>query len=307
MQNISIAARYIGGQTIRQIADEMKLPTQMVHQEVYTSDEFVSWVLSRPGNDSEFLNRFLTLFTGNRLLDCKILGIGQVRYNYIKHAMVTAGKLKCRREGIYTDAQIKTLEKFINTPEGRKGEHLHVMKRAKVKSLYSVIKHATGVKITEYRESSGLSKSKLRGETGANTSVINNCIKYGLLSLPYDDSMIESIFRAGLALHPGTNNAASHWRLLIADIRDIARHKYISTKYLYSILPATPNGILYHTKSLPVRVQLYPEQNNLFAYDREAVAIIVGDWLGPKYRWAVRQVDRDWLSLKCKWYDWKTK
>lgn len=307
MNEKTLTARYIGGQTIRKIADKMQLPTQIVQQEIYTSDEFVSWVLSRPGNDSEFLNRYLTLFTDNRLLDCKILGIGQVRYNYIKHALITTGKLKCQREGIYTDAQIKTLEKFINTPEGRKGERLQVMKRAKVKSLYDTIKRATGVKITEYRESSGLSKSKLGGETGANKSVIKNCIKYGLLSLPYNDLMIESVFRAGLALHPGTNNAASHWRLLIADIRDIARYKYISTKYLYSILPATPKGILYHTKDLPVRVQLYPEQNNLFAYDRESVAQIVGDWLGPKYRWAVRQVDGDWLPLKCKWYDWITK
>lgn len=306
MQNISIAARYIGGQTIRQIADELQLPTQMVQQEVYTSDEFVSWVLSRPGNDDGLLNRYLTVFTNDRKRDCSILKIGQVRYNHIKHAMITSGKLKCRREGIYTAGQIKILEKFINQPETRNGEYLQVMKRVKVKSLYETIKRATGLGVTEYRQSAGLSRGTLIQETGANKSIIKNCIKHGLITFPYDDLMIESVFRAGLALHPSTNNAASHWRSLITDIRDIARYKYISTKYLFSILPVTSKGIFYHTKHLPIRIQLYPEQNSLFAYDREAVAQIVGDWLGTKYRWAVRQVDGDWLPLKCKWYDWKS-
>ena len=306
MHSISLAARYIGGQTIRQIADELKLPTQMVQQEVYTSDEFVSWVFSKPGNDDELLNRFLEVFTNDRKRDCRILKISVVRYNHIKHALITNGELKARREGIYTESQIKTLEKFINTPEKRNGEHLRVMKRAKVKSLYDAVKRATGVKVTEYRKSVGLSKGKLMDEIGANKSVIRNCIKHGLITLPYTDEMIESVLRVGLAMHHNTNDAAPRWRGLIADIRDIARHQFVSTKYLYSILPVTPKGILYHTKHLPVRVRLYPEQNCLYAYDREAVAQIVGDWLGPKYRWAVRQVDGDWLPLKCRWYTWKT-
>jgi hypothetical protein len=306
MHSISLAARYIAGQTIRQIADELKLPTQMVQQEIFTSDEFVTWVFSKPGNNDELLNRFLKVFTNDRERDCKILGIGKLRYNHIKHALITNGELKARREGIYTESQIKTLEKFINQPAGRKGEHLRVMKRVKVVSLYDVIKRATGVKVTEYRRSCGLSKGKFMEETGANKSVVNNCIKHGVISLPYTDEMIETLFRDGLAMLHTSNNAAPRWRSLIADIRDIARHKFVSTKYLYSILPVTPKGILYHTRNLPIRLRLFPEQNNLFAYDREAVAQIVGNWLGTKYRWAVRQVDGDWLPLKCKWYDWKT-
>ena len=307
MHKVSMAARYISGQTIRQIADELQLPAQMVLQEVYTSDEFVSWVFSKPGNDDELLNRFLAVFTNDRIRDCKILGIGKVRYNHIKHALITNGELKARREGIYTDAQIKALEKFINTPEGRRnGNHLRVMKRTKLYALYDVIKRATGVKVTEYRVSCGLSKGKLMLETGVNKSVINNCIKYGIISLPYTDEMIEGALRAGLAMNSNTNRAAPRWRELIGDIRDIARYKYISATYLYSILPATPNGIRYHIAHLPVRVRLYPEQNSFHAYDREVVAQIIGDWLGPKYRWAVRQVDGDWLPLKCNWYDWKT-
>ena len=307
MHSISLTARYISGQTIRQIADELQLPTQMVLQEIYTSDEFTTWVFSRPGNDDELLNRFLEVFTNDRARDCKILGIGQVRYNHIKHALINNGELKTRRIGIYTESQIKTLEKFINQPEGRRnGEHKKVMKRCKIKSLYSIVKRATGVKVTEYRRASGLSKGKLMEETGANKSVINNCLKYGVISLPYTDETIESLFRDGLAMLQTSNHAAPRWRGLIADIRDIARHTFVSTKYLYSILPVTPKGILYHTRNLPVRLRLYPEQNNLFAYDREAVAQIVGNWLGPKYRWAVRQVDGDWLNLKYDWYTWRT-
>jgi hypothetical protein len=306
MHSISLAARYISGQTIRQIADKMKLPTQMVLQEIYTSDEFVSWVFEKPGNDDKLLNRFLKVFTNDRERDCKILGIGKVRYTHIKHALITNGELKARREGIYTAAQIKALEKFINTPEKRNGEHLRVMKRAKVKALYDAVRRATGVAVTEYRKSVGLSKTKLMYETGANKSIVKNCIKHGIITLPYTNEMIETAFRDGLAMHPSSNNAAYRWRGLIADIRDIARHKYVTTRYLQSILPATPNGIRYHIKHLPVRVRLYPEQNCLYAYDREPVAQIIGDWLGPKYRWTVRQVDGDWLPLKCNWYTWKT-
>jgi hypothetical protein len=307
MHSISLAARYIAGKTIRQIANEMKLPTQMVLQEIYTSNEFVSWVFSKPGNDDEFLNRYLEVFTNNRVRDCTILGIGVVRYNHIKHALITNGELKAPREGIYTAAQIKALEKFINQPEGRRnGEHLRVMKRTKLYALYDAVKRATGVKVTEYRKSVGLSKGKLIQDTGANKSIVNNLIRHGLITLPYTDEMIESVLRVGLAMHSNTNRAAPRWRELIGDIRDIARYKYISAPYLYSLLPATPNGIRYHIRHLPVRVRLYPEQNSFHAYDREAVAQIVGNWLGTKYRWAVRQVDGDWLPLKCKWYDWKT-
>lgn len=84
MTNPSIAARYISGQTIRQIADELNLPTQLVLQEVYTSDEFVTWVFSKPGNTDEFLNRYLEVFTNDRVRDCRILGISVVRYNHVK-------------------------------------------------------------------------------------------------------------------------------------------------------------------------------------------------------------------------------
>jgi hypothetical protein len=307
MHSITIAARYIGGQTIRQIADQMKLPTQMIQQEVFTSDEFVSWVFSKPGNTDEFLNRYLEVFTNDRDHDCKTLGIGKLRYNHIKHALITNGELKARREGIYTAAQIKALEKFINQPEGRRnGEHIKTMKRCKVKALYDVVKRAMGVKVTEYRRSHGLSKRRLITETGASKSVINNLLKYEVITFPYTDEMIENTFRAGLAMLQSSNHAAPRWRELIGDIRDIARHKYVSTRYLQSILPVTRNGIFYHLKHLPVRVQLYPEQNCLYAYDREAVAQIVGDWLGSKYRWEIRQVDGDWLPLKCDWYTWKT-
>jgi len=306
MHSISLAARYISGQTIRQIADELQLPTQMVQQEIYTSDEFVSWVFSKPGNNDEFLNRYLEVFTNNRDRDCKILGIGKVRYNYIKHALITNGELKAPREGIYTDAQIKALEKFINAPARRNGECNRLMKRVKTKTLYQMVERATGVKVTEYRQSHGLSKRRLIIETGASKSVINNLMKYEMITFPYTDEMMENAFRAGLAMLPSSNHAAPRWRGLIADIRNIARYKYVSTTYLYSIIPGTQNGIRYHMRNLPIRLRLYPEQNCLYAYDREAAAQIVGDWLGPKYRWAVRQVDGDWLPLKCDWYTWKT-
>jgi len=307
MTNPSIAARYISGQTIRQIADELNLPTQLVLQEVYTSDEFVTWVFSKPGNTDEFLNRYLEVFTNDRVRDCRILGISVVRYNHIKHALITNGELKAPRAGIYTSAQVKALERYLNTPEGRRnGERHRLMKRVKTKTLYEMVERATGVTLTEYRESHGLSKRRLMTETGAHRSVINHCIEYGMISLPYTDEMIENLFRRGLAMFHTSNQAAPRWRQLIGDIRDIARHKHISSTYLYSIIPGTHNGIRYHMRNLPIQLRLYKKQNQLYAYEREPVAQIVGDWLGPKYRWAARQVDGDWLGLKCDWYTWRT-
>jgi len=306
MYENSMVMRYISGETIRQIADDLKLPTQMVMTDIYTSPDFAEWVFSKPCNDDKFLNRFLEVYTNDRERDCAILKIGKVRYNHVKHALITNGELKANREGIYSVAQIKALEKYINKPESKSGERNRIIRRYKVKALYDVIHRATGVRVTEYRRSMGLSKAKLHEELGTNKSVINNCIRFGLLTIPYTDEQIENLFRAGLAMHPDTNNAAPRWRGLIAAIRDIGRYQYVSTKYLYSIVPSVPKTVLYHLRNLPVRLRLYPEQNNLFGYDREAAAQIIGDWLGPKYRWAVRQVDGDWLPLKCGWYDWKT-
>lgn len=306
MYENSMVMRYISGETIRQIADDLQLPTQMVMTDIYTSPDFAEWVFSKPCNSDEFLNRFLAVYTNDRERDCAILKIGKVRYNHVKHALITNGELKANREGIYSTAQLKALEKYINKPESKSGERDRIMKRYKVKSLYDVIHRATGVRVTEYRRSMGLSKAKLIEELGASKTIINNAIRYNLITIPYTDAQIENLFRIGLAMHPSANHAAPRWRELIRAVRDVGRFQYVSTKYLYSISPSVPKTVLYHLRNLPVRLRLYPEQNDLFGYDREAAAQVIGDWLGAKYRWAVRQVDGDWLPLKCKWYDWKT-
>ena len=306
MPDVSIAARYISGQTIRQIADELKLPTQTVLIEVYTSDEFVQWVLSKPVNDAKFIARYLEVFTNDRLRDCAELSIGMVRYNHVKHALITSGRLQAKRHGIYTEKQVKALERFLNSPETRDDKSKRVAKRIDTKCLNRMVTRATGVKLTEYRRASGLSIGRLIEELGVSKSIIHRCIRDGILTIPYDDAQVATLLRRGLAMRPATNAAAPRWRQLIASIRDVARYDYVSTTHLCHILPATSRGVEYHTKILTPRLQLTPGQHHRVAYDREATALLIGEWLGPKYRWAVRQVDADWTPLKCAWYTWKT-
>lgn len=306
MPDVSIAARYISGQTIRQIADELKLPTQTVLIEVYTSDEFVQWVLSKPINTPKFIARYLEVFTNDRIRDCEILGIGQVRYNHLKHALITSGRLKARRHGIYTEKQVKAIERYLNSPETRDDKSKRVAKRIDTKCLNRMVTRATGVKLTEYRRASGLSIGRLIEEIGISKSIIHRCIRDGILTIPYDDAQITNLLRKGLAMKSTTNRATPRWRQLIAGIRDMARYDYISVKHLCRILPVTSHGIDYHIKTLTPCLQLTPGQHNRVAYNREATAVLIGEWLGPKYRWMVRQVDDDWLDLRCEWYTWKT-
>lgn len=306
MPDVSITARYISGQTIREIARELKLPTQTVLAEVYTSDEFVQWVLSNPINTPEFITRYLEVFTNDRIRDCETLGIGQVRYNHLKHALITIGRLDARRHGIYTEKQVKALERYLNSVETRNDRSKRMAKRVDTKNLYDLIPRAIGVRLTEHRRDNGFSMAKLTEEIGISRQLIHRCVRDGVLKFPYDDTQIVNLLRNGLAMRATANRAAPQWRRLIASIRDMARYDYVSTRYLYSILPSTRRGIQYHTKALVPRLQLAPDQHCSFAYDREEAARMVGEWLGPKYRWAVRQVDDDWLDLKCEWYTWKT-
>lgn len=306
MPDVSITARYISGQTIREIASELKLPTQTVLAEVYTSDEFVQWVLSNPINTPEFITRYLEVFTNDRIRDCKTLGIGQVRYNHLKHALITSGRLDVKRHGIYTEKQVKALERYLNSVETRNDRSKRMAKRVDTKNLYDLIPRAIGVRLTEHRRDNGFSMARLTEEIGISRQLIHRCVRDGVLKFPYDDTQIVNLLRNGLAMRATANRAAPQWRRLIASIRDMARYDYVSTRYLYSILPSTRRGIQYHTKALVPRLQLAPDQHCSFAYDREEAARMVGEWLGPKYRWAVRQVDGDWQDLKCEWYTWKT-
>ncbi len=306
MSDVSITARYISGQTIREIASELNLPTQTVLIEVYTSDEFVQWVLAKPINTPEFIARYLEVFTNDRIRDCEILGIGQVRYNHVKHALITSGRLDAKRHGIYTEKQVKTLERYLNSLESRGDTSKRVAKRVDTKCLHRMTTRATGVKITEHRRDSGLSMAKLTEEIGISRQLIHRCMRDGLLKFPYDDIQITALLRKGLAMRASTNHASPHWQRLIASIRDVARYNYISTRYLYSILPSTIRGIEYHTNALTPRLQLTPNQYHRIAYDREKTAKMVGEWLGPKYRGMVRDVSSDWQELRCEWYTWKT-
>lgn len=306
MPDVSITARYISGQTIREIASELKLPTQTVLAEVYTSDEFVQWVLSNPINTPEFITRYLEVFTNDRIRDCKTLGIGHVRYNHLKHALITSGRLDVKRHGIYTEKQVKALERYLNSVETRNDRSKRMAKRVDTKNLYDLIPRAIGVRLTEHRRDNGFSMARLTEEIGISRQLIHRCVRDGVLKFPYDDTQIVNLLRNGLAMRATANRAAPQWRRLIASIRDMARYDYVSTRYLYSILPSTKRGIQYHTKALVPRLQLAPDQHCSFAYDREEAARMVGEWLGPKYRWAVRQVDGDWQDLKCEWYTWKT-
>lgn len=306
MPDVSITARYISGQTIREIARELKLPTQTVLAEVYTSDEFVQWVLSNPINTPEFITRYLEVFTNDRIRDCKTLGIGHVRYNHLKHALITSGRLDVKRHGIYTEKQVKALERYLNSVETRNDRSKRMAKRVDTKNLYDLIPRAIGVRLTEHRRDNGFSMARLTEEIGISRQLIHRCVRDGVLKFSYDDTQIVNLLRNGLAMRATANRAAPQWRRLIASIRDMARYDYVSTRYLYSILPSTRRGIQYHTKALVPRLQLAPDQHCSFAYDREEAARMVGEWLGPKYRWAVRQVDGDWQDLKCEWYTWKT-
>lgn len=306
MQNPYVA-RYISGQTIKEIATELGMTSQAVMNHIYTSDDFVSWVLSKPSNTPEFVARYIEVFTGVQAHDCAILGISQMRYNHLKHALVTSGRLKARRAGIYTEKQIKAIGRWVSRPE-TKNVPDRVITRAGLNptTLHNVIKRATGMRVREWRTTSGFSLAQLQRELGVSKSLIEHCIAEGLLTIPYEVDQIATLFRNGLAMLATTNAAAPRWHRLIASVRDTMRYKYVSTKYLSEIIPATPKGIRYHTMHLPVHLRMYPGQNNLFAYDREEVAQVVGEWLGPKYRWAVRQVDADWQPLKCSWYTWRT-
>lgn len=306
MQN-QYVARYISGQTIKEIATELGMTSQEVQNQIYTSDDFVSWVLSKPANTPQFIARYLEVFTNNRVRDCAILGCSQMRYNHLKHALVTSGRLKAPRAGIYTEKQVKAIDKWVSRPEVKNVPD-RVITRAGLNptSLHSIIKRATGMRVREWRTTSGLSFAQLQRELGVSKSLIEYCIAKGLLTMPYETDQIATIFRRGLAMLASTNAAAPQWHRLIASVRDTMRYKYVSTKYLYEILPATSRGIHYHTKELQVHLRMYPKQNSLFAYDREDAARVIGEWLGPKYRWAVRQADADWLPLKCEWYTWKT-
>jgi hypothetical protein len=306
MQN-EYVARYISGQTIKAIATELCMTSQEVQNHIYTSDDFVSWVLAKPVNTPQFIARYLEVFTNNRARDCDILGCGQVQYNHLKHALITSGRLKAPRRGIYTEKQVKAIDKWVSRPEVKNVPD-RVITRAGLNptSLHGIIKRATGMRVREWRTMSGLSFAQLQRELGVSKSLVDRCIANGLLTMPYEIDQIANLLRRGLAMLVGTNTADPRWHRLIASVRDTMRYKYISTRYLYDILPATSRGIHYHTKDLQVHLRLYPNQNNLFAYDREDVARVVGEWLGPKYRWAVRQVDADWTPLKCKWYTWKT-
>lgn len=303
-----LVLRYTSGQKLKEIALDEKMPVQDVRTAIYTSPEFADWVLSQPSNTREFVAHYCRVFTGVRAVDMEILRMNNDRYNHLKHALLTLGRIKGTRKGIYNAGQMRVITAHIGALETKKDMTKKFVRQGiSAESIGQTIRRAVGSSIREYRRENNLSMPQLSEEVGISKGFIKILIQKELITVPYTHTQIASLLRAGMAMMPTTNRASRKWQNLITDVRNTARYDYVSTRYLFDTLPVTSRGIMYQLRHLTPQLRLHPQQKMLFGYRREEVAHIVGEWLGPKYRWAVRQVDRDWLTLKCDWYTWETK